>query len=123
MTLDDPIVCLPISVRAKNCLTRRAGFKTVRDIIGIHSGELLGIRWFGEHSLSMLTEALKPYRTIQEPPPVERRCGRCWWYDDTDGDEGFCRRCPPVIADNCAKRWPTVNNDDWCGEFKPKNKS
>lgn len=57
------------------------------------------------------------------------KCEDCrfWEYVQLDGDDrrvGICRRHAPSgiftsEADLCFE-WPFVGDDDWCGEFKPK---
>jgi len=34
-------------------------------------------------------------------------------------DEDVCRRFPPARVDNHNTRYPAIDMDDWCGEWKP----
>jgi hypothetical protein len=34
-----------------------------------------------------------------------------------------CRRFPPSrLTTDSSFRWPSVNKDEWCGEYKPKSR-
>jgi hypothetical protein len=54
-------------------------------------------------------------------------CGECNFftpYSEDDHGKGRCQRYPPVpvyVAYNegVDSRWPEVNGNDWCGEFRP----
>ena len=60
------------------------------------------------------------------------RCQNCQYYDRHGGNGaggkstngGQCRRHAPALSPNTAKNylieggWPTVRDEDWCGEFK-----
>ena len=60
------------------------------------------------------------------------RCQNCQYYDRHGGsgaagkstNGGQCRRHAPLLSPNSAKNyliegvWPTVRDEDWCGEFK-----
>jgi hypothetical protein len=60
------------------------------------------------------------------------RCLQCHFYDRHGGDGaagksvsgGQCRRHAPQLSPNSAKNyliegvWPTVRDEDWCGEFR-----
>ena len=60
------------------------------------------------------------------------RCQNCQFYDRHGGNGaggkstngGQCRRHAPQLSPNTAKNyliegvWPTVRDEDWCGEFK-----
>jgi len=60
------------------------------------------------------------------------RCLNCQYYDRHGGsgsggksaNGGQCRRHAPMLSPNTAKNyliegvWPTVRDEDWCGEFK-----
>ena len=60
------------------------------------------------------------------------RCLNCQYYDRHGGsgsggksaNGGQCRRHAPLLSPNTAKNyliegvWPTVRDEDWCGEFK-----
>jgi hypothetical protein len=60
------------------------------------------------------------------------RCTNCQFYDRHGGNGaagkssngGQCRRHAPQLAPNSSKQyliegvWPTVRDEDWCGEFK-----
>ncbi len=72
--------------------------------------------------------------------PAGRRCENCYFYDawyydhETSqrmrGDFGDCKRFPPVQralisnADGSTSgtmdimKWPSVDDTDWCGEFR-----
>jgi hypothetical protein len=68
----------------------------------------------------------------QERTPAVERCLSCQYYDrqiakDADGKAtqwGQCRRSAPALSPINAKSymiegvWPTVRDDDWCGEWK-----
>lgn len=51
-------------------------------------------------------------------------CAECAYFDPHDPadelSEGSCRRLPPRAADDDANNgiWPTVQVDEWCGEWK-----
>jgi hypothetical protein len=60
------------------------------------------------------------------------RCPRCAYARDCSkcGVGMVCRRFPPAAAETaqtkdewpvCAK-WPHVGDDDWCGEFVPRDR-
>jgi len=46
--------------------------------------------------------------------------------EEFGGELGFCRRFPPEVGHVLGKMgfnsdmWAMTNDDDWCGEFKPK---
>lgn len=54
------------------------------------------------------------------------RCNNCQFYDRQDKGAGVgqCRRQAPALSPINAKAymiegvWPTVRDDDWCGEWK-----
>jgi hypothetical protein len=54
------------------------------------------------------------------------RCNNCQFYDRQDKGSGLgqCRRQAPALSPINAKAymiegvWPTVRDDDWCGEWK-----
>jgi hypothetical protein len=54
------------------------------------------------------------------------RCSNCQYYDRQDKGAGVgqCRRQAPALSPINAKAymiegvWPTVRDDDWCGEWK-----
>jgi len=54
------------------------------------------------------------------------RCNNCQFYDRQDKGSGVgqCRRQAPALSPINAKAymiegvWPTVRDDDWCGEWK-----
>lgn len=41
-------------------------------------------------------------------PPEKESCKECWFYIETDSENGLCRRYPPVQM---------MYHADWCGEF------
>jgi hypothetical protein len=45
------------------------------------------------------------------------RCADCRFYSG----HTYCRRHPPVVmlAGSTRSFWPTVEHDDWCGDFAP----
>ena len=48
-------------------------------------------------------------------------CEDCHYFEADKEDEsiGVCRRYPPMLAtDEQIGFWPTVDIDDWCGEYK-----
>lgn len=50
-------------------------------------------------------------------------CKDCKWYDIDPGDntDGRCHRFPPNQESMTSiEFFRAVNEDDWCGEFKPK---
>lgn len=56
---------------------------------------------------------------------MSESCGTCRWADfgdglEDDGDwkEGFCRRYPPIATKVGEHRLPTIQHDEWCGEYK-----
>lgn len=56
----------------------------------------------------------------------EERCENCKFWKETadDGSTGECQRYPPQLVTNSVgtvidAAWPTVDADDWCGEWKP----
>ena len=47
-------------------------------------------------------------------------CRGCYYFQGRDAhndDAGFCRRFPPTRPPDLG-RWPLVQPDDWCGEFR-----
>jgi hypothetical protein len=54
--------------------------------------------------------------TIAEPPqewpPPQARCASCRFSKEVTGGRE-CHRRPPT-----AEGWPTVADDDWCGEIE-----
>ncbi len=70
------------------------------------------------------TVAILMNRLSQLSPPIEYelRCSGCaFFHGATDQDGvliGDCRRYPPTCTDgDCS--WPTIAEDDYCGEFNP----
>lgn len=51
------------------------------------------------------------------------KCHFCREFDKRD-DAGFCKRYPPVYAQDEAGEtmvtYPVVSSGDWCGEFRPR---
>jgi len=48
-------------------------------------------------------------------------CARCRWFvygNFPCSRNGACRRHAPVPVQTA--RWPTVGEDDWCGDFEEK---
>ena len=78
--------------------------------------------------------------TEQSLPPIERRCDTCDFLDMSILDEGpvlECHRFPPISSPdvpdvlpsfdddvttaleiNLLHRFPVVQSDDWCGEYR-----
>lgn len=58
------------------------------------------------------------------PDDCMPKCQTCSFYQAENGEEhGACHRLPPVMvpeADYYDFAFPSVNLDDWCGEFKRK---
>lgn len=53
---------------------------------------------------------------------VIEHCMTCRFYKLA----GECRRCPPRMhftGTRLLRVWPLPKPDDWCGEYKPKDKS
>lgn len=62
----------------------------------------------------------------------QESCAGCrFWLSHLGGEYGICRRMPPVIqlglVDRDVERmysdrgvFPATSNEDWCGEFRPK---
>jgi hypothetical protein len=50
------------------------------------------------------------------------RCENCLFYDRYMGDNGYCRRYPPKCSRSEGHILPDVTSDEFCGEFKPRNK-
>jgi len=49
----------------------------------------------------------------------ERLCENCRFFDGTVPDLGFCHRhAPRVGVADTLFCWPTVQFDDWCGDFQ-----
>ena len=50
-------------------------------------------------------------------------CGNCRFYEPQSEEDpaGYCRRYPPGL-DNGIQDQPFVEQDDWCGEWKPKKR-
>lgn len=50
---------------------------------------------------------------------VPKSCKQCEFYKD---DDETCRRYPPIVANgeegSETMPFPTVDADDWCGEFR-----
>jgi hypothetical protein len=54
---------------------------------------------------------------------MTRQCGDCEFFARFDDEAGECRRrapSPTVYQQDSFARWPFVNTDDWCGDFKEK---
>lgn len=51
-------------------------------------------------------------------------CETCQYFDGIYSRQPYCRRYPPQVtyASLVTTYWPTVNIQDWCGEFKEKEK-
>lgn len=52
----------------------------------------------------------------------ERCCGKCRFYDPQGRN---CRRFPPQVwetVDSGGSAFPRVEEEEWCGEFKPEEK-
>jgi hypothetical protein len=59
----------------------------------------------------------------------EATCSACRFFDRfySSCSSGFCRRSPPRIIGkhedgDWMANWPTVDDDDWCGEYQPNTK-
>lgn len=54
------------------------------------------------------------------------RCETCKFWVLRLDHLGLCRRNAPVVVRPGEKdmlpRWPITASDDWCGEYKPKDK-
>jgi len=51
----------------------------------------------------------------------EKKCFTCYFVYILDGQRAMCRRYPPPSLEiDYAQhtKWPTVGDDDWCGEWK-----
>ena len=61
-----------------------------------------------------------PTQSMTFPPLSEQRCSNCRYFRaDLDARrDGYsrCRRNPPQIAPR-GEQWPTVEPDDWCGQW------
>lgn len=68
---DEPIENLGLSVRAYNCL-KRAGLRTVSEVLSLSDGDLLAIRNLGSGSLAEIRRKFVVYRTIhpETTPPT-----------------------------------------------------
>ena len=43
-------------------------------------------------------------------------CSDCKFFEE---DDDSCRAHPPTLLEhNMEGRWPTVDSDDWCGEWQ-----
>lgn len=59
---------------------------------------------------------------------ISHRCKKCRWFDKQHsslalgpGNLGYCRKHKPLsvhIKDRFYGRWPLVDTDDFCGEFR-----
>lgn len=56
---------------------------------------------------------------------MDRRCDRCHSFKQTIpthnesfASRGECRRAAPVPGRDIRNPWPTVDGDEWCGEFQ-----
>ena len=50
------------------------------------------------------------------------KCQDCYFYVPDEAMSGECHRFPRTPTDweiSTAYRWPKMEEDDWCGEFKP----
>jgi hypothetical protein len=78
----------------------------------------------------MAEAVTKPVGPLAKPP-VEEICGNCAYYQPlsaSDLSRGHCLRYPPMVvndsheADTEAERFatvlPTVDEIDWCGEYR-----
>lgn len=57
---------------------------------------------------------------IQDAPEIPR-CGQCLYFDVFYGHQqsyGVCRRHAPVVGEMDWDRYPRVNGDWWCGEYR-----
>jgi hypothetical protein len=67
------------------------------------------------------------------PPLDEQECSGChYWRRWATGSSGHCRRhapAPIIVSDNgygnfrdesISTNWPEACDDDWCGEWRPK---
>jgi hypothetical protein len=52
---------------------------------------------------------------------MPERCDACKFFNlyFEDDDDGECRRYAPGSKEGYA-RWPSVDRDNWCGEYKSK---
>jgi len=61
----------------------------------------------------------------------QRQCKECVYYDSRGGQKGHCRKRPPRVTSVVKQQpgvtgdsivdttaWPTVKDEDWCGEFE-----
>jgi hypothetical protein len=66
--------------------------------------------------------------SLREENDIVDRCVNCQYYDRQDKGQGVgqCRREAPALSPINAKAymiegvWPTVRDDDWCGEWKSR---
>ena len=68
----------------------------------------------------------KPTTRIINLAKFEEACKHCKFFLSNVTDEyGFCRRFPPVVIGredgDQESIQPTVTDNEYCGEFKPKN--
>lgn len=57
----------------------------------------------------------------------QRCCGNCRFYQEYSQGRGWCLRYPPTVyscdEDNSSTTGsPMMEHNEWCGEFKPKEK-
>jgi hypothetical protein len=72
------------------------------------------------------TPRTSSHTVIHEGSITVDRCNNCQFYDRQDKGSGIgqCRRQAPALSPINAKAymiegvWPTVRDDDWCGEWK-----
>lgn len=62
---------------------------------------------------------------IREPEPEpEHKCSNCkyWVRVDCDDPTGNCHRRAPLVTGGMMSSvetvWPSVNKDNWCGDFE-----
>lgn len=50
------------------------------------------------------------------------QCSNCSYWDALDGNDGLCRRMPPMVVlddeDEWVSKWPETLASNWCGEFE-----
>lgn len=46
-------------------------------------------------------------------------CKRCQFWDNANGQVGYCHRRAPGINPQGNPAWPMTSSHEWCGEFQP----
>jgi hypothetical protein len=48
----------------------------------------------------------------------EQVCKRCRFWDNANGQVGYCHRRAPGTSPQGSATWPMTSSHGWCGEFE-----